>query len=299
MLKVGSVAPFKSHPRHQILGVGEGMIIRFKVSINIIIIILMALPKDMNKSDYLLTLAFYSDAVNKAVANASLTNTTLPKEILDLEGMSSWGIRILLNSLCANMPKSNYLEIGSWRGSTFISALYNNLNVHGTSIDSHEEFVNHSEFKTTAEMLEKNCKQHLTHGENYQLITADCFALNIPENVKYNIYLYDGYHDYLSQYKALTEYIKNMTSIFVYICDDYSVRWVEEATQQAFRDLDIQVITEHKMFGCQSLPNQMTTGFWNGYYIAVCVKRKDFPQFFKMRHDGSMWMAHRFSEPDY
>jgi hypothetical protein len=253
----------------------------------------------MELQKYVFFLDYFSNVVNKAVAKGILNDGTLPPEILQLEGMSSHAIRILLNEICKGLPGANYLEIGSWRGSTFISALYNNKETKGTSIDSHSEYVNHPIFKTTAEMLKNNCERNLTHGENYELITADCFEYKLPADKQYSIYLFDGPHDYDSQYKALSHYYDNLEDIFIYICDDYSVRDVEEGTVAALKDLDIQVVTDHKMFGYQAIPSHMTTGFWNGYYVAVCVKRKSFPDFFKVRADGSKYWAHRFSEPPF
>jgi hypothetical protein len=230
-----------------------------------------------NDYDYLKTIEGLSDHLNKSVAMATLGYGKLNETILTLEGMSSFGNRLLLNNLCA--IGGNYLEIGSWKGSTFISALYNNTSCNGTSIDFHQEFVD-TVFNTTPAFLENNCKTHLTHGESYELITKDCFSDNMVLDSKYNIYFYDGYHRYIDQYKALTEYYKFLEPIFYYICDDYTIEHVEKGTKDALHELDIQVITEYKLFGNQSIQNSTTNGFWNGFYVALCVKRKNYPQFF-------------------
>ena len=236
----------------------------------------------MKEIEYLLMLEHISNHVNTSVAKAILEMDELPEHIFNLEGMSSKGNRILLNNLCKLddvCSDPSYLEIGSWKGSTFISALYNNSNTFGTSIDNHQEFKN-STFKTNAEELKHNCEKNLVNKEQYEFIVADCFSDDIKLTRQYNVYFYDGYHSYEDQYKAITHYYKYMKSIFIFICDDYSIDRVEKGTKDAFRDMNIQVITDYKLFGNQLIPASMTRGFWNGMYVALCVKKDDYPEFF-------------------
>ena len=234
----------------------------------------------MNNEEYLKNLEVLSVYVNACVSHAIQGISKLPEHILKLEGMSSRANRILLNSICTGL-EGNYLEIGSWKGSTFISALYNNQKVFGTSIDHHNEFKDGSPFKTSAEALDANCKKYLLNDEKYELITKDCFANDLKLDKTYLVYFYDGQHSYENQYKALTKFYHNLAPMFIFICDDYSIDRVEEGTQAAFRDLNIKVITEHKMWGHQATGGCSTTGFWNGFYIAVCVKKDAYPEHFK------------------
>ena len=232
---------------------------------------------NLSETEYLYLIYANADYLNKAVAQSILGIGQLPQEILDLTGMSSHANRLLLNHLCKS--KVNYLEIGSWKGSTFISALYKNTECRGISIDNHQEFKNH-EFKTSADELEATCQKYLVNDEQYRLITADCFGDEISLDMKFDIYFYDGYHTYEDQYKAIKHYYKHMKSMFIYICDDYSIYRVERGTKDAFRDMNIQVISDYKLFGNQVIPQCRSEGFWNGLYIALCVKKDDFPQHF-------------------
>lgn len=231
-----------------------------------------------NAEDYLELIDKYVKHLHTCVAIGILQLVKLPESILNLEGMSSHGIRTLLNVLC-RVSKGHYLEIGSWKGSTFISALYNNKNIHGTSIDFHQEFEPNHPFACTPDLLRTICEKHLTNGEKYTLLSEDSFKIELPKQ-PVDIYLYDGIHTYEGQYKALTYYYDCLQPFFYFICDDYSTLEVEKATQQAMKDLDIEVVSEFKLFGNQTLPDHMTKGFWNGYYVAFCIKRKEFPQCF-------------------
>jgi hypothetical protein len=231
----------------------------------------------LSELEYLHTLENMAHHINTSIAKSVLEITTLPAHILNLEGMSSNGNRILLNNMCA--IKGNYLEIGSWKGSTFISALHNNTECFGTSIDNHQEFKN-SIFKTSADELALNCKNNLTHNEKYELITNNCFSDTLNLTKIYDVYFYDGFHTYEDQYKAITVFYKNVNDIFIYICDDYSIDRVEKGTKDAFRDMNIQVIADYKLFGNQLIPACTKRGFWNGFYVALCVKKDKFPEFF-------------------
>lgn len=231
-----------------------------------------------SEHEYLSAIDAYNAHLHQAVAKSILGIGKLPQRVLELEGMSSYGNRLILNNLCA--VKGRYLEIGSWKGSTFISALYKNPLCHGISIDHHQEFKGHM-FESSTEILKANCEANLTSGESYELINGDCFELPIPEPNSIDIYLYDGWHSYEAQHKALTYYYDCLKPFFYFICDDYSIDRVERGTQDALKELDIQVISDFKLYGNQMLPRSTKEGFWNGYYIAFCVKKRDLPQFFK------------------
>lgn len=65
--------------------------------------------------------------INIAFQNAEsgISKLAGQDKILALNGPSSCKIRHLLNNLCSE-PSTNYLEFGTWRGHTFISAIYGN-----------------------------------------------------------------------------------------------------------------------------------------------------------------------------
>ena len=103
------------------------------------------------------------------------TSKLTEKEI-GVHGMTSVRIRHLLNNL-VNMDGARYLEVGVWKGATFVSALYENDLEYACAVDDfsaggYDEFINN------------------TAGLKYDLLIGDAYEANPEENI--NIYFYDA-----------------------------------------------------------------------------------------------------------
>ena len=72
--------------------------------------------------------------IESAIKNAENNYSKLPNDILDIDGFSGNKTRHLYNNIC-NIPDINYLEIGTYMGSTFISAMYQN-SIRGIAVDN-------------------------------------------------------------------------------------------------------------------------------------------------------------------
>lgn len=185
----------------------------------------------------------------------------LTEDILLMEGMSGRKTRHLYNNLC-NLDNINYLEVGSWKGSSFISALYGN-NVNAIAID------NWSEFEGNIEDFTKNTKKYLK-DEKFSFIEKDCFLINkddLQGNI--DIYLYDGNHDYDSQKKAITHYYEFLSKYSVIIIDDWrdDWTWIKEGTYKGIEESGL--IIRHKIEKNSTQPDD----YWNGFCILVCEKK--------------------------
>jgi hypothetical protein len=77
--------------------------------------------------------------VLNSLSLAYINRSKLTQEILALEGFSGTKTRHLYNSICS-APWAKYLEVGVWKGSTFVSALYNNTHCNATAIDNWSAF---------------------------------------------------------------------------------------------------------------------------------------------------------------
>lgn len=210
----------------------------------------------------------YISRVDAAIANAKIESTKLTREQFDMEGMSSRWNRILLNEIIKD--NDLYLEVGVWRGSTFIAALYKNNPKYAVAIDNFSQFGN---FKS--EVISSIAKHLPNMAYNSKLIDADCFNLteeelaSIPSNI--NVYFYDGAHEAEDQKNALTYYVDKLADQFIYIVDDWNYEPARIGTRQGIEELGLTV---HKEWILPSAYNGDTSTWWNGFYLAVCEKKK-------------------------
>lgn len=209
------------------------------------------------------------DHVKSSIDFAEQGISKITPEILAIDGMSSAKNRNLLNNLCT-LQNTNYLEIGCWKGSTFVSALYQNQDylTSATGID------NWSEFGGPINEFKSNCKKFISDTQ-YQFISADSFSVS-PETMiplPVNIYFYDGNHSQSAQEQAFTHYNSILDNDFIAIVDDWNWNQVREGTFSAFLSLNYEVLYE------VSLPanyNCDLDNWWNGLYIAVIKKNTSF-----------------------
>lgn len=139
--------------------------------------------------------------VNVSIDNSNNNISKLKSDILSMDGMSGNKTRHLYNNICS-LDGANYLKIGTWKGSSFISALYGN-NISAIAID------NWSEFNGPKDQFILNVNKFCP-GRKFKFIEKDCFKItdneikSVYESI--DIFLYDGAHDYESQRKAITYY---------------------------------------------------------------------------------------------
>jgi hypothetical protein len=133
----------------------------------------------------------YIDHVKKAVELASKHSSKITKDsdVLNIDGMSSEKIRHVLNNLCS-LNDCRYLEIGTWKGSTLLSALYNNMHAKATCIE------NFSDFNGPREEFLMNAKRNKEAGNVpvFDFIEKDCFSIDPGGIEKKNVYFFDGGH---------------------------------------------------------------------------------------------------------
>lgn len=195
--------------------------------------------------------------------------SSLPSEVFKIDGMSSPKGRCFLNNLCS-LPGTIYLEIGCWKGSTFVSALYGNQNsvVGAIGIDDWSQFTGPEKCFST------NCRNFLQQLP-YQFYSHDCFSKDPQEFIKtpVNIYFYDGGHSEEDQAQAFLFYNSVLDDVFIGVVDDWNWEEVRAGTFRAFSELNYEILYE------AALParkiGQDIEDWWNGYYVAVIRKSKN------------------------
>jgi hypothetical protein len=214
-------------------------------------------------------LDFLIDHADKSFSMSERGESKLIPEILGMEGMSGVKTRHFYNNIC-NLDDANYLEIGPWKGSSFVSSLYKN-NINSIAIDDWSEFEGpKEEFLAN---VEKYCPE-----SNFSFVEKDSFKV-VPSDIgsKYDsidIYLYDGCHKYESHKRAITQFSKFLSKYSIIIIDDWrdDDQWekVQRGTYDGLKESGlivhkkIEIITKQELTG----PSE----YWNGFGLFVCEK---------------------------
>ncbi len=197
----------------------------------------------------------------------------LPEWILKLNGMSGKRYRHFINNLIENIDNPKYLEIGSWKGSTATSAVYDNK-VSATCIDNWSQFGDvRQEFYNNIQ----NCidpEKNEVHLEENDFRSVDYSNLD-----KFNVYFFDGPHEEQDQYDALYYTLPCLEDTFILIVDDWNDPRPRDGTEKAINALDIKVLfsltirTSNGVDVVYPAPHVLENSDWhNGYYVAVCKK---------------------------
>lgn len=217
-----------------------------------------------------------------------------------LDGMSGTKTRHFYNNL-SSLPECNYLEIGTWAGSTLCANLFKN-NINATAIDSFEwggrdvkkQFLNNvskcislsqnsNASGVPSDIFNNlNAKQYninLSNGKELQVIDSDSFQVNLNDlKFTYNLYLYDGDHSYDAHYKALTYYHTKLADIFIFVVDDWNIPRVRDATNRSIKDLNLTILAECEVLYTHDDTHTSHNGdfasnnYWNGVYAVVLKK---------------------------
>jgi len=207
------------------------------------------------------------DSIEKSNNNISKLNN----DILSMEGMSGIKTRHLYNNLCS-IDNLNYLEIGTWKGSSFISACFQN-NINSLVID------NWSEFGSVKEEFLNNYKKYCS-DKSLNLFEKDCFQITKDDiNTVFNsidVYLYDGAHDYESQKKAITYYKNFFSEYVIIIIDDFradtpSNAQVSRGTYDGLNDSGLIVHEKLEIISKQEVDG--VREYWNGLGLFICENK--------------------------
>lgn len=204
-------------------------------------------------------------SLNKSDQNIS----KLTSSILSMRGMSGKKTRHLYNNIC-ELKNANYLEIGTWQGSSFISSIYEN-ELNAVAVDDW------TEFSGPKKIFFENVKKYVGDYK-YNFIEKNCFEIaesDFNESIDgVDIFLYDGAHDYESQKKAITFFYKFFSKFVIIMIDDWrgDGNWngVIQGTYDGIEESGIKI---HKFFERKS--TQETNGgenYWNGVGIFICEK---------------------------
>lgn len=172
--------------------------------------------------------------------------------ISKLDGLSSPKVWHLLNNLCTGV--NSYLEVGCFKGSTLLAALYQNP-VYAFAIDNF--------------MMSPNTRNEFfrnTETANFEFYEGDCFSFDITKIKKpIELYFYDGSHTAEAQYKALTHFAGSLADEFIYVCDDWDLSKMKTCSLSAIKDLGFKLIEMHELKGhTAGTLEARKDGWWGG-----------------------------------
>ena len=199
----------------------------------------------------------FSNLIIKKKVNS---DETLKKELLKVDGMSTFAIGYIINKICQNLTRDeNYINIGVWKGFSLIAGMINTeCNIYG--VDNFSQFGGAKEEFIKNFNLLKDETKHFFYDSDYK----DFFKSYAMTKKPISFYYYDGEHSYKNQFENLIiakEFFKSGTIILV---DDINFEEVESGTKDFISkyEKDYEIIKEIKTSNLHCHPS-----YWNGLML--------------------------------
>jgi hypothetical protein len=223
--------------------------------------------------EQMLTILCYIAFSSSFAHDSRLPHNLHEQEVLN--GFTGRSFRHLLNNLC-RLKNCTYLEVGTFCGSSLISALHSNhsLMKKAYAIDNWSEFREHCD---PAERFKENRELHIPeYTDKLSIIEGDCFSIDLSKiEDKIDIYFYDGAHTYEDHKKAFTYFNEVFKDTFIAIVDDWEKKKVRQATYDAFKDLDYKVLAKWEVMPPSGREEPMLhpdMNWWHGVSLFVIRK---------------------------
>lgn len=207
------------------------------------------------------------DAFSTSIA----LNNELSNYILNLRGMSGRKYRRFINRLVNTTQDAAYLEIGSWTGSTACAAMAGNT-ARVVCVD------NWTQYDGPKAEFEKNIASVLNPHTDFRFIESDFRSIDYRDLGTFNIYLFDGPHEYQDQYDGIMIAQPALAEVYVLIVDDWNWPSVRRGTQDALKALGAEILYSIEIrttqTDCRPMQSSQKTDWHNGYLLAACKKKR-------------------------
>lgn len=197
--------------------------------------------------------------IENSIISANNCISNINNEIIHIDGLCGLMTKHFYNNLIKNQIEPvRYLELGSWKGASFISAMYENNGIF-LSIDNWEVVGGKEEFLRNFEKFKRN--------NDASYLEFD-YLTTVPDiTSKYNIYVYNGDSSINNNYNALINYNNFLDDIFIYIKNDWNEKYVREETEKAIIDLELT-----KLYKKEILCEKNINIWLNGICIYILKK---------------------------
>lgn len=218
--------------------------------------------------------------IDQSIARALKGESWLDPEVLKIHGFSTPTMRHLFNNLC-HLEDIAYLEVGVFKGASFVAA-FNNNPIRAFGIDN---FAQDFSQKGVRDQLADNLNRWKHTARAVQFVEDDCFevakraeCLSAEAHPGFDIFCYDGHHDFTPTSNALPSFFHLLADRFIFIVDDFHWDSVSSGVQMGFNALAGRVNVERQwtLSGNRAQDDKI---WWNGLAIFACSKIKNEPSF--------------------
>jgi hypothetical protein len=209
-------------------------------------------------------------ALERGLRDSLALHSKIPPWLLTMPGMSGRRYRRMINQVIARTPNARYLEVGSWAGSTACSAMYGN-ECTVMCIDNWSQFGGPKGAFEEATALARSDKVA------FQFLERDFREVDFSTLGKYNVYLFDGPHEYQDQYDGVMMAQEALEDEHILIVDDWNWPQVRQGTLDAITKLGLRMVSGLEIKTTQDDSHPVNayneaSEWHNGYFIAVLQK---------------------------
>lgn len=204
--------------------------------------------------------------MNENVAERLLIETRDFKDarhVVDVVGHSSPRVCAFLNRLVANLPVGeHYLEVGTWKGLTLLSAAHGNADKVCIACDKFRFWGRWTGFGFQARRaLERNMRR-LREGSAYvDFRHTTCERLFNEQRVQgpIGVYFFDGDHSYRGTRFGISAAAPLLAARAVVLVDDWHHADIRRATHDGFVEAGLRVLWHREL-----ADDGNRQGWWNG-----------------------------------
>lgn len=156
----------------------------------------------------------------------------------NISGCNTENIRFLINEIVRRFAKNGvYLEIGTFAGSSLLSAALCNPSTRCIGVDNFSQY----DPNTNNEIILKENLEKFGTPKNIEYYNMDyreaCKLLFSREkDLKIDVYYYDGPHSYEDQLEGLQLALPYLSQKCVILIDDINWKWVGDANAEFLRN---------------------------------------------------------------
>ena len=184
------------------------------------------------------------------------------KHLVDIPGLSSPRVCNLLNRLVGRMASGeHYLEVGTWKGRTLLSAAFHNFDRLCIGCDRFRFWGRFTGPGIIAKRaLHANVRRYAREGARVELYDMPSRRLFGEQHVRSPISVsFDGDHSYDETFHGLTDAVPYLARKSVLLIDDYNDPIIRCAAREAIDAAGLRLLWHRELPG-----NHDEHGWWNG-----------------------------------